>query len=187
MYDFVVVVVTKVDVLLLQDMLKATPAPHPDHEPLVDAHNFIKDLADYINERKHEADNTNDLNEVQAKWTGFPGSLAQNPRRRLLKEGPVMISKDKSHLWLFTDIAVITKEAKKGIFPYKQMVNLKTTTVQTEDALKFRIVSMEGVLKVALATPQEKEAWDKVFEETLKAAHELMLRGLFVDEVYCYF
>lgn len=49
-------------VLLLQDLCKHTHAGHPDYEKLNQALKKMKDVADYVNERKREAENLTQVN-----------------------------------------------------------------------------------------------------------------------------
>ncbi|KAH3758401.1 guanine nucleotide exchange factor [Pelomyxa schiedti] len=171
-------------VLLLNDMLRSTPVSHPDHRLLAEALSSIKELADYINEHKHHSDNISELTELQAKFADYPGQLAQNPKRKLIKSGPISVNKEKAHMWLFNDIAILTRpEMKKGLFKYKQTVHLKTSSLQPDEGNKFKIVSMDGVLKCQVATLPEKEAWEKALNEAVAQAKELMIKSLFQDEM----
>jgi len=172
-------------VLLLNDMLKSTSKAHPDHKALAEALASIKELADYINEHKHNSDNISELTEIQSKWADFPGQLSQNPKRKLIKNGPVVINKEKTLVWLFNDIAVVTTaEMKKNLYKYKKTVNLMTTSLQPDEGNKFRLVSMDGVLKCQAQTPQEKEIWEKGFNEALAQARDSMIQSLFQDRAY---
>lgn len=63
-------------------MLRNTPKAHPDHDALQNALEFVRELADYINDHKHDADNVKDLFEIENKFDDFDGSLAGEPKRR---------------------------------------------------------------------------------------------------------
>ncbi|KAH3764527.1 guanine nucleotide exchange factor [Pelomyxa schiedti] len=174
-------------VLLLTDLLKSTPRTHPDHTQLKEALATIKELADYINEHKHYSDNVCDLQVIQAKFIDFTGPpLTLNAKRHLIKDGPILIDKEKDHLWIFSDIAIITRAEQKkgaGLFKYKQCLQLKTATVQAEEACKFRIVSMEGAFRCQAASAPEREIWVKALNDALTLARDTMIKSLFVDEV----
>lgn len=53
-----------------------------DHDALQNALEFVRELADYINDHKHDADNVKDLFEIENKFDDFDGSLAGEPKRR---------------------------------------------------------------------------------------------------------
>jgi RhoGEF domain len=57
-------------VLLLQDLVKHTPPKHADHANLAKALKKMKDVADYVNERKREAENLTQVLAIQSKLTG---------------------------------------------------------------------------------------------------------------------
>jgi hypothetical protein len=57
-------------VLLLQDLLKYTTPKHADYEGLSKALQKMKDVADYVNERKREAENLTQVLAIQGKLTG---------------------------------------------------------------------------------------------------------------------
>eukprot|EP01105_Mastigella_eilhardi_P002495 TRINITY_DN1311_c0_g2_i2.p1 TRINITY_DN1311_c0_g2~~TRINITY_DN1311_c0_g2_i2.p1 ORF type:complete len:684 (+),score=248.12 TRINITY_DN1311_c0_g2_i2:79-2130(+) len=173
-------------VLLLTDMLRSTPICHPDHGLLTRALASFKELADYINERKHDAENIEQLCELQKRFSGFSGDLAQAPKRTFVGDlGPLVINKKPSHLWLFSDIALITKAEPKrgGQYKFRQMINLKTAQLQTVDATRFRVMCVEGALMCQCERPADAEEWARKVQGTLDAARETLLKSAFVDEV----
>lgn len=173
---------TVVDVLLLTDMRKATPSVHPDYTSLEEAIDTVKTLADYINEHQRDADNAVQLADIQSKIDKYPGTLAQS-KRTLTKDGPILANKEKSHMWLFSDIAVFTKAEKKGRYKFVQQLNLKTSSFQDDEGTKFRLLSTEGLQSCQVSTPQEKEDWKKVIQANLDEAREQLLKSAFTDDV----
>ncbi len=86
-------------------------------------------MADYVNEKKREAENINQVIDVQSRLTGMTKNLAE-PHRRFVRQGSVMNAdgKGETMLFLFNDILVTGKEssglgklAEKG----KEMLGLK--------------------------------------------------------------
>ncbi|KAK5582495.1 hypothetical protein RB653_004080 [Dictyostelium firmibasis] len=95
-------------ILLLQDLLKNTKESHPDHQDLSLALKKMKDVAEYVNEKKREAENLNQVLTIQSSLTGKFNNLAE-PHRRYVKKG-TLISNDKIHLYfLFNDLLVKTE------------------------------------------------------------------------------
>lgn len=54
-------------VLLLQDLLRHTESKHPDHDDLVQALKEMRQVADYINEKKREAEALNLVVRIQER------------------------------------------------------------------------------------------------------------------------
>lgn len=170
------------DLALLQTMLESTPALHPDHQLLVDAVGFCQEASEKITEEKHKAENVKDLQEVQAKWINFKDNLAAIPQRRLVKEGPVLVNKEKVHMWLFSDIVVVTKEKKKDVYSFVKEFQLKAATIQSDDTLTFRLTCTTGNFYVTLPTPTEKLIWETLFKENLTAVQAELFTSVFVDQ-----
>jgi hypothetical protein len=58
--------------MLIQDMLKYTVEGHPDASNLQVALKIVRELADFINASKDDADEHNRLNLIQERITGAP-------------------------------------------------------------------------------------------------------------------
>ncbi|KAH3759611.1 protein ECT2 [Pelomyxa schiedti] len=176
-------------VLLLTDLLKSTPEGHPDHDPLKRALESVKALADYINQHRSEADNIAQLTEVQNKIVDLPITLSQQSnaahRRHFLKDGPMKVNKDKRHLWLFSDILVVTKEIKKDKHKFCNLAHLQTSSLQDimGEAMSFRLMCTDCVLVFKAQTVAEKDEWKKFIQEKISAAQESLLASAFVDQV----
>ncbi|KAH3767506.1 Guanine exchange factor for Rac 30 [Pelomyxa schiedti] len=174
-------------VLLLNDMLRSTPKAHPDHSLLSGALNFIRELADYINENKHDAESVAQLCDIQAKWIDYPSNLklASQPKRKFVKEGAAVVNKKKKHLWLFSDIFVLTKVADKtGKYTYEQSINLSTSSLQSGTTPQtFGMICTDGMYKYNFTTPQEAQDWTKSINGALHSARECMIASAFVDTV----
>lgn len=57
-------------VMLIQDLFNFTAKNHPDFEDLQLALKKMKDVAGYVNERKREAENLNQVSNIQRYLTG---------------------------------------------------------------------------------------------------------------------
>eukprot|EP01105_Mastigella_eilhardi_P021956 TRINITY_DN536_c0_g1_i11.p1 TRINITY_DN536_c0_g1~~TRINITY_DN536_c0_g1_i11.p1 ORF type:complete len:1299 (+),score=392.00 TRINITY_DN536_c0_g1_i11:58-3954(+) len=176
-------------VLLLSDMLKSTPLVHPDFQPLTDALSMVRSLADYINQRKHEADNSAELQAIQNQWSHFSGNLVTG-HRHFVKEGVTMLersagTKKRQRVWLFSDVLMLTDaEAKKGKYKYRQVLDLKTASVQDDGECAWKILCSEGVFvfKVEKTAPQEKTEWLMQLGNVLEEQRRLLLRSAFVGD-----
>eukprot|EP01105_Mastigella_eilhardi_P008956 TRINITY_DN2143_c0_g2_i3.p1 TRINITY_DN2143_c0_g2~~TRINITY_DN2143_c0_g2_i3.p1 ORF type:complete len:2045 (-),score=549.72 TRINITY_DN2143_c0_g2_i3:56-6190(-) len=167
-------------VLLLTDMLRSTPSAHPDHELLKDALEEVRNLADYINERKHEADNKEELNDIQDRFSNYTGYALAYSQREFIYQGPIALGKKKMKLWLFSDMLVLTSaDCKKGKFRYKQTIDLKTASLQ-EDDTGFKLFCTDGVLKFQSAGA-DRDDWIKRIKEVLSVQQRLLLRSAFVS------
>lgn len=100
-------------VLLLQDLVKHTPRNHPDAAQLGKALKKMKDVADYVNERKREAENLTQVLAIQSRLTGKFENLAE-PHRRYVRKGTLGMLDEKGAIksfffFLFNDILIYTE------------------------------------------------------------------------------
>lgn len=114
------------DIELLQEELKVTPTEHPDHGQLEEAIGMIRGLSEGIDQSKQLGVNMEKLVGIKAQIDGLPFELAV-AKRQFIKDGVVLVGKDKRHAWLFTDIFVFTTEEKKGKNKFKQFVELEVS------------------------------------------------------------
>jgi hypothetical protein len=77
--------------MLLQELLRYTPAAHSDRVQLEEALSKMKDVADYVNERKREAENLSQVTQVLKLLTGRYDGIAA-PHRRFVKQGPLGVA-----------------------------------------------------------------------------------------------
>lgn len=177
-------------------MLKSTPTAHPDFAPLTDALKFIKELADFINDNKHDAEAVEQLCAVQVKLIGFSGSLAALPKRRFVKEGTASWNKKKKYLFLFNDTLIVSKP-KDSKYVFETIHTLQTCTMQVEyiysltlqnfqpeqDPLAIVLLSPEGKFKLQFQTPKDAEEWRAAITTTLDGARQQMIASVFQDSV----
>eukprot|EP00727_Mastigamoeba_balamuthi_P004419 m51a1_g13976 putative pleckstrin domain-containing protein (983) ;mRNA; r:999259-1003482 len=165
-------------VLLLQEMLKATPADHPDVELLTAAIVTIKALADYINERKRVSENQDKLVETRSKWKKYKGDLLSNPDRLFLREIPVSNGWSKVVLWLFNDIAVVTSSERSltGKYVFKYQINLQTAAFQPDTTAvgSFKLLGPDAALAGTCDLDDLRE-----LESVVERAHDCLIRSAF--------
>jgi hypothetical protein len=171
-------------VLLLSDLAKSTPGHHSDHDSLKEAHEKAKELADYMNTSKREAESMVQLEDLGKKIAGLPVKLPTT-KRRLVKEGPMMVDKKKGHMWLFSDLFFTSTGEKKGRFKFKYLVNLATAALQpvSEPENSVRLVSTDRVLLITGATEADIIAWKKALDAALELAKETLIKSAFTSEV----
>eukprot|EP00026_Physarum_polycephalum_P001095 Phypoly_transcript_01096.p1 GENE.Phypoly_transcript_01096~~Phypoly_transcript_01096.p1 ORF type:complete len:1113 (-),score=285.59 Phypoly_transcript_01096:143-3481(-) len=169
-------------VLLLQDLLKYTNPTHQDFNNLSNALSFIKDLADFINSNKSDADNINKILGIQEHLTNTPDEFTLVvPRRKYIDEGTLLYKKQKAHIFLFSDALLFTKTEKKGN-RFKALINLPTASLNiTDEPGILKIISTEGTFKFGAETPKDREHWIKIIRETMDASRVEMLHSAFTD------
>ncbi len=72
-------------VLLLQDLFNQTDSTHPDYSNLQKALQKMKEVAGYVNEKKREAENMNQVASIQKFLVGFTQNLCEPHRRYVSK------------------------------------------------------------------------------------------------------
>jgi len=100
--------------LLLQDLVQHTSTDHPDYANLDLATQKVQAVAEYMNEKKREAENIMKVTEIQEMIEGDCEPLAQ-PHRRFVKESQlqeVTSGTARKHgvvVFLFNDLMVVTR------------------------------------------------------------------------------
>jgi hypothetical protein len=71
--DLVVLPIQRIPryVLLLEDMARSTPLRHPDYQPLITALEKMKTVAQYVNERKRDSENLQNVLKIQNILTNY--------------------------------------------------------------------------------------------------------------------
>jgi len=96
--------------LLLRELLKHTWSDHVDYADLEYSLKRMEDVANYLNDKKAEAENISKVNEVWNKISGLP--LVLSPDRRFVRNGEVRIGEKggkERKLYLFNDTLIISK------------------------------------------------------------------------------
>ncbi|KAJ1989053.1 hypothetical protein GGI25_002822 [Coemansia spiralis] len=154
--------------LLLNDLLKHTPAAHIDRQSIADALRMIEDVAAFVNENIQEHEMTLSIIEIQ-RTLGLKESLLV-PGRRLVKIGTLTKICRKNHqlrsFYLFSDILLYSN----GPAPLMddqyghRKVSLEDCKVMdvpdTYDCRnQFTIISREKSFIVYANNPAGKESW----------------------------
>jgi len=169
-------------VLLLEEMAKVTPENHPDHDKMSEAIAVIRELTDYVNKCKKESNNSDELRGIEEKIVGLPFELVQT-HREFVKDGPMKIDKEAAHMWLFSDIAFVTKPASRGKFKYRATINLNTTKLTQMEGTAFRIISMDGLLNVSCASIEDRMMWFQILNDTINALQARNLKEAIIGDV----
>lgn len=109
-------------VMLLQDLFKHTPSNHADYEDLNTSLWKMKRVADYVNDKKRDADNIHAVLSVQDKLRSEPEMFLAAPHRRYLREGLLENLKDKKRMYhfLFNDLLIAAKRKTQKPFTSTQ-------------------------------------------------------------------
>jgi hypothetical protein len=106
-------------VLLLQDLLKATPHDHAEYQDLVLAVEKIRETADSINSRVKAAESLTQLYDIQARLSGSDVPIILSNHRRLVREGELTEICDTTpklrYVYLFNDMMVVGVKVNKMI------------------------------------------------------------------------
>ncbi|KAJ6226626.1 faciogenital dysplasia protein [Anaeramoeba flamelloides] len=118
-------------VLLLKDLVKNTQSYHLDYPNLVNALDKIKEIADYVNDTKREAENMKSTLEVENKISGLKNYSSAD--RKYLTEGKLkyFIKKKKIikvYVIMFTDSMILCSLPKS-----KKKKNKKNNTNNKEN------------------------------------------------------
>jgi len=112
--------------MLLEKLLEETPESHPDHVAIKAATEKMSNVANYVNEKKREAENLKQVLTVEYAISDCP-NLGE-PHRRYLYSGSVLVAVNKKFRkfeWhLFNDMIVESKSTKQ-IFGSKIKLNFK--------------------------------------------------------------
>ncbi len=119
-------------ILYMQDIVKNTAPEHPDYGNLCAAVTAISGVADNIDEKMNEIEQTKKILEIQRRITGGEFETLVAPKRKFLRKGPLLKCKldkniftkdvDQVHLFLFTDLLLVTAKTV-GTYVCKAMVS----------------------------------------------------------------
>lgn len=177
-------------VLLLQDMLKSTDASDEDHEKLTEALERVKELADYINANKSNADAIKELMDLTGRIVNLPKETLVEPRRSFVKEGTMKVKtgkkdNEKLYIFLFSDCLMYTKPSGKK-YKYKGAINLATasmnSSIQANEKHHFELRSVEGNFKFTIEPHDEVEEWISLITNTLEESRKSMISTAFASD-----
>ena len=131
--------------------MKSTSEEHSDYEDLKKALERMKRVADYVNEKKREAENLNQVLEVQEALAGKI-ELLEDASRRYVREGPLVDmsgnEKRNRYYFLFNDLLV---EATQSTKEYKEIWK-KLETAESNNIYRGS-GNIEGIFKYKSSIP----------------------------------
>lgn len=117
-------------VLLISDLFKYTPKEHVDYENLFQALKKMEDVAQYVNQKKREAENLLGVLTVLNHLTNMDNSLEFNqPHRRYVRQGLLLeyegVEKPlkSRYFFLFNDSLICSKEQKSVLLKKKPLTS----------------------------------------------------------------
>jgi len=162
-------------VLLLEDMVRHTTQNHADFPNLRNALWKMKAVAEYVNDKKREADNIHEVLNVQEKVGKIDGVNLAVPHRRYIREGFLNEirgpSRNKHYYFLFNDLLLCTKQnasvfGKVVGYQFLSRLSLNETSriqlLQAKDHIpKFAFqVESDGVtLTLSALSSEELDLW----------------------------
>eukprot|EP01129_Flabellula_baltica_P007176 TRINITY_DN2757_c0_g1_i1.p1 TRINITY_DN2757_c0_g1~~TRINITY_DN2757_c0_g1_i1.p1 ORF type:complete len:609 (-),score=139.79 TRINITY_DN2757_c0_g1_i1:53-1687(-) len=133
-------------VMLLKDLVKNTHSSHPDYVSLEKCLESMENVANYINNRKAEADSqiqvTNVVNSLIARDSRMLErfrEIAGKPSRRYLFDAELLCQigwekKKIKHVFCFNDLLIFTKPGHKNSYKYLSELEIDQETVlETRD------------------------------------------------------
>eukprot|EP01114_Cavostelium_apophysatum_P014795 TRINITY_DN3922_c0_g1_i1.p1 TRINITY_DN3922_c0_g1~~TRINITY_DN3922_c0_g1_i1.p1 ORF type:complete len:526 (-),score=118.52 TRINITY_DN3922_c0_g1_i1:1033-2610(-) len=150
--------------LLLSDLLKCTDEHHSDYSDIKECLSQLKQITNYLNELKRQADSTSRMLVVEKKVIGNtkPSSIFQEGRM-LIREGPLVHLKQMGpgkeselYVFLFSDIIMASKMTaiRKGLiertmrYNHEITIPLKGTVVDDMKPEEVRGVPAENLFKL---------------------------------------
>jgi len=164
-------------VLLINELLKATPEDSPDHAKLNRALETMKKLTKDINEKKSEQEQRAMVRLVQSQLTGLNEDLMNVVSRRLLKEGtmsqvpdanaPVAYERHLRIIYLFNDLIIVATASvdMRGRHRVRSVLQLRdlryTTTMSGTTKVLVVVCKSNESLCFAFVAPtnDETQAW----------------------------
>eukprot|EP00698_Gefionella_okellyi_P025313 TRINITY_DN9234_c0_g1_i1.p1 TRINITY_DN9234_c0_g1~~TRINITY_DN9234_c0_g1_i1.p1 ORF type:complete len:1132 (-),score=272.22 TRINITY_DN9234_c0_g1_i1:130-3525(-) len=154
--------------MLLNEYMKNTPKGHRDHDNMQQALLSVRQVAQYVNERKREAENRHRVIEVRDLFnSGDHGDLdLVAPSRQFVRESEVneTLSKgtsSKVRAFLFTDILVTGKRAKfsSGLAMRSRLQLAGATVREAASPLSFLINTADGSTTFECYSAEDRSAW----------------------------
>ncbi|KAL6059603.1 Calponin domain containing protein [Balamuthia mandrillaris] len=146
--------------LLLKELAKHTEPDHADYQPLQEALAKIQDVAEYIEQRAKEAENSNRMLSIQNRLIGKQYLL--EPTRQFLREGRLKAS-NKHHkkpkermIFLFSDILlearILGNRKKSQAAPPSKASQSAAATLEVENSGQLDWVESYDLHKVIVTS-----------------------------------
>ncbi|KAH3763180.1 Guanine exchange factor for Rac 30 [Pelomyxa schiedti] len=168
--------------LLLTDLLRKTPATHPDYANLKSALEAMKATGDYLNEKKRMAEMLCKIYQIQIALRGKNKPTIVEPHRYWIREGYVKLVKKHSAkpaiLHLCNDLILLSKLKGKAKFTFVASIKLDSLVLnpQVTDAPKnlpaellLRLtdkVTLSSHVTLA-ADPAAKQTWMETIPQAI--------------------
>eukprot|EP01105_Mastigella_eilhardi_P014029 TRINITY_DN3190_c0_g2_i5.p1 TRINITY_DN3190_c0_g2~~TRINITY_DN3190_c0_g2_i5.p1 ORF type:complete len:832 (-),score=199.87 TRINITY_DN3190_c0_g2_i5:77-2548(-) len=176
--------------LLLKEVVKLTPAGHPDLKNLEEALANITKVATHINTTIKERQMLEQIVALQKQFTGYCPPLVA-PRRSLIREGELTKICRKApkprHFFLFTDCLLYAVRLEPAmLYKYHLMVGLEGASVKTVDysiktQFAFQLLTKEKSFTICAKDEEEKAQW----VDALKTAIENTEKGRRPTSIIC--
>ncbi|KAJ6233259.1 faciogenital dysplasia protein [Anaeramoeba flamelloides] len=171
--------------LLFRELLRSTSKNFPDYTDLKSAFLKISKVADYVNEKKRNAEEQMKVVKIHDKISGIDKKFELvKPHRRFIMEALLKKRSNRRiqqrQFWLFNDILLYAKPSfGKGKFQYKGNINLNGALLRNFDdkkkkEFKFQIVpyGSKKDYKIYCQNEEEKKIWyekiDQIIQEFQK-------------------
>lgn len=173
--------------MLLEDLVKNTWRFHIDYDNLRQAHQKIKDIANFVNASQREAENQRKMSEILNTIQSVPVNFVE-PWRRYIHDGLVtQPSTNKAlHIYLFND-AILFARIKKDKKFFERWEDLLYVSASADDSSPTGFSLKEGrdSSSYTVATPAERTRWLEAFQdasvqrqELKKASDELIQKNI---------
>ncbi len=162
-------------ILFMQDIVKNTPVEHADYKNLCEAVAAISGVAEDIDQKMNEIEQTKKILEIQRKIIGGEFETLVAPKRCFLRKGPLLKCKldkniftkdvDQVHLFLFSDLLLVTAKTVggyqcKALVPlHSNLVRLKPVPDMTLVQNVFYLITPSRTFTFMGKDPDEKEMW----------------------------
>ena len=163
--------------MLLEEVVKFTPEEHIDYKDLCTALETIKEIAQYINERKRESENMTKVIEIQTKIRGL-NMIIVHPQRRLLKRGDLIRftdgSREERYFYLFSDMMLSTiKSGNEQIYDGYYLIR-DATIIKCKAKTDFGVKTKLGKTYWYKAeSVKKKEKWVDYFLKGIQETNNL--------------
>ncbi|KAJ3437598.1 faciogenital dysplasia protein [Anaeramoeba flamelloides] len=167
--------------LLFRELLKSTSKDFPDYNDLKEAFLKISEVADYVNEKKRNAEEQMEVVKIHQQISGIEKKFELvKPHRRFIMEG-LLKKRSKRRIqqrqfWLFNDLLLYAKPTfAKGKFQYKGNIALNGALLRNfndkkKKEFKFQIVPYRSKkdYKIYCHNDEEKNIWFNKINEIIQ-------------------
>jgi len=171
--------------LLIQALLKHTPATHPDYENLFRCYEGVQKVVLIVNEHKRRDESLAKLMQLQQQFIE-PGLKLVEATRKFILEGtfPRVIVGTTTTIknctvFLFNDILVLAVKKKNKYLAKSEKIPLRGSYVWQDHSLKngLTVVGREAAkITIEASSEQERNAWiEHVSSALVKLPHNSLI------------